>query len=130
MSVIVVAGINYSRMKLSQRYLPVVDKYSKTSLVIQNNNQKIQDLRLAEDATFLVVPDPCQNSGLFFLDRMGWTLDSLNQFSVDTVHCYIRNGADYLFLASSDSLYLSMGAECGAPILVENDFVIFSLKKY
>lgn len=129
MLVIVIAGINYSRMKLSQRYHPIADKFSKTSIIIQNNKHKIQALNIPADAKFVVAPDPCQNSGLFFLDRMGWTLDSLSDVTSDIINFYSKNGATYLLLATNDSLCLSVGAECGDPILIENEFSVFSLKE-
>lgn len=129
MAVIVVAGINYSRMKLSQRYNAKPDQYSITSLRIQQNKREIDKLNIPADAKILVAPDLCQNAGLFFLDRMGWTLDSLSDVTADTIQFYKNKGADFVLLATSDSACLSAGSASGVPVLIGKDIGVFQLKK-
>ncbi|MPM05240.1 hypothetical protein SDC9_51528 [bioreactor metagenome] len=128
-AVIIVAGINYSRMKLSQRYNAKPDQYSITSFRIQQNKREIDKLNIPADAKILVAPDPCQNGGLFFLNRMGWTLDSLSDVTADTIQFYKNKGADYVLLATSDSACLSAGSASGEQVLIGKDIGVFQLKK-
>jgi hypothetical protein len=102
--IVFVAGANYSKIKLSNRYENGLTGYSKTSFLIQENRVGIQRLNLKKDAKFIVVPDLCPNGGLFFLDKMGWNIASPEDLSVDNLRFYKNSGAEYLLLADDEQV--------------------------
>ena len=48
--VLVFAGINYSRLKLADRYTPWDDEYSKSALIINKNIDEINKLDIPQNA--------------------------------------------------------------------------------
>ncbi len=108
LSVIIIVGINYSRMKLHSRYENTDDDFSKISQLIHENKEAIEKLNFPQQSKFIIAPDPCPNGGLFFLDRMGWNIGKKEDITVGKIDYYRDLGADYLLLVSDDSEFLSI----------------------
>ncbi|MDC0297364.1 hypothetical protein OAK92_02195, partial [Crocinitomicaceae bacterium] len=55
--------------------------YSRTALLIDENKMAIDGLNIPKNAKVILAPEPSQNGGLFYLDRMGWTISSIKEVS-------------------------------------------------
>ena len=97
--VIVITGINYSHGKLQQRFEAPLDRFSKAGLTIERNLAQIDSLGIPRDAKLVVAPDNTPNGGLYFLNRMGWSIYS-NEDLLEKVSQYKARGAEYLVLLS------------------------------
>ena len=58
---IVMAGINHSRHKITERYQYPMDEYSQTGLLIDQNKLAIDDLNIPKNAKVILAPEPSQN---------------------------------------------------------------------
>lgn len=128
-SVIIIAGINYSRIKLYDRHHRAEDNFSKISALIYHNKANIESLKIPKNSKFIVAPDLCPNGGLLFLDRMGWNIEKKAQITVDTINALRSLGADYLLLMSDDSISLPIDEISGKLIFNSNGIEIYELKK-
>ena len=128
MSIVVIAGINYSKMKLSDRYENINDIHSKTSFLIDKNSKAIEKLNIPHRAKFIVAPDLCQNGGLFFLNRMGWNIKEEKDIVIDKINHYQDLGADYLLLISDEHAFLQTNNITGELILKGKGIEIYKLK--
>ncbi len=126
-AIIVISGINYSSMKLSNRFITEYDDFSRISFLIDENINEINKLGIEDDSKFIVAPDLCQNGGLFVLDKMGWNIQSTDSITVDIINTYKIKGADYLLLATNDEDALSNGNKSGKLIFGKNEIYIFKL---
>ena len=97
--IIVVVGTNYSHGKLQQRFEATLDRFSKAGLTIERNLVQIDSLGIPKDAKLVVAPDNTPNGGLYFLNRMGWSIYS-NEDLLEKVSQYKARGAEYLVLLS------------------------------
>ena len=102
MGMIVIAGINYSRMKLEDRISETMNDYSSAGLLINNNIDAINNLDIPEDAKVVVAPDLCTNGGLYYLNRMGWILRTNADITVMNLDNFRQQGAEYLVLTTTD----------------------------
>ena len=125
---IVVAGINYSRNKLDDRYHLEINTYSESGLLIDENRIAINRLNIPKDAKIVLGPEPSQNGGLFYLNRMGWTISSLNEITQENLRRFKLKGADYFILSSKDSHALQRLNTEGELILQNNDISVLRLK--
>lgn len=100
---IVIAGINYSRNKLDDRYHLSMTTYSQTGLLLDEYRLSIEQLDIPKNAKIILAPEPSQNGGLFYLNRMGWTIPSIEDMTQQHLTNLKQKGADYLILTSSDN---------------------------
>ena len=125
---IVVAGTNYSRNKLDDRFLQGIDTYSQSGLLIDENRSAIDDLNIPKDAKIILAPEPSQNGGLFYLDRMGWTISSIEQVSAKRIKSLKQNGAEYLILTNPKNMTLDKIEQEGKIILKNKDLMVILLQ--
>ena len=125
---IIVAGINYSRNKLDERYLQEMNIYSRTALLIDENKMAIDGLNIPKDAKVILAPEPSQNGGLFYLDRMGWTISSIKEVSSTKIRSLKQKGAEYLILTEQNNLTINKIKHEGKIILRNNDLMVFHLQ--
>ena len=125
--IIVIAGINYSRMKLSDRYAKGNDDFSRISFLIQENSTAIEKLEIPDDSKFIVAPDLCQNGGLFFLDKMGWNIKHPENISISKINYYRDLGAEYLLLATNEKQIINIGKATGDLIFKGKGISIFRI---
>ena len=125
---IIVAGINYSRNKLDERYRQEMNKYSRTGLLIDENKMAIDGLNIPKDAKVILAPEPSQNGGLFYLDRMGWTISSIKEVSSTNIRSLKQIGAEYLILTELNNLTINKIEHEGKIILRNNDLMVFHLQ--
>jgi hypothetical protein len=126
---IVLLSINSSKSKLNQRFIKELDVYSHTGLVIEKNLMSIESLKIEPEAQIIVAPDYCPNGGLLFMDRQGWNLKP-DEFTIENIITLKNTGADYLFLASDDSTFLSVGDSTGTKILSTDGLNIYHLNNH
>ena len=62
---IVIAGINYSRNKLDDRYHIGMTTYSQTGLILDEHRVLIEQLDIPKNAKIILAPEPSQNGGFF-----------------------------------------------------------------
>lgn len=126
---VIVWGINYSGKKLQSRYDAAMDDYSRTGLVIQQNNLKLDSLGIPSDAKFIVAPDLTQNGGLLMLNRKGWNIERPENINPDRIEYLRSQVADFLLLASEDDRLRETGYECGTLIYSGEGLSIFKLRE-
>lgn len=127
-AVVVVIGVNYSRIKLERRFDTSQDIQSATGLLIEQNKRKIDALKIDSSAKFIVAPDLSPNGGLFYLNRMGWTIQDTSEIRKKVLLDYIHLGAQYLFLATENPEKIAIGKDLGEIILQDKGFALFKLK--
>lgn len=125
---IIVAGINYSRNKLNDRYLIEMNIYSQTGMLIDENRIVIDDLNIPKDAKIILAPEPSQNGGLLYINRMGWTIPSLKEITKEKLIDLKSKGANYFVLASKDLRALEKVKTEGEVILESKDIFVLRLK--
>lgn len=102
LTIVVLSGMNYARMKVSERYQNGSDLYSSVGFALKKSEKQIIKLQIPSDAKILVAPDLTMNGGLYFLKRKGWKIDSIQMLTADRIAKYKKNGASYLFCVNSD----------------------------
>ena len=125
---IVVAGINYSKEKLNNRFTNRTDEFSNAGRMICENSEAIDSLGISSQAKFVIAPDLCQNGGLFFLNRRGWNIQRMEDITVDRIHHYIDSGADYLLLITTGGISMSVDEIPGELLYIGNGIGIYKLR--
>ena len=129
LTVVVVSGLNYSRIKLEKRYEAGYDRFSRIAFIIQNEMPSIEKLEIPQDAKVIVAPDLSVNGGLFALNRMGWEIDKTDQVTSELIEEYRSLGAEYLFLASNDENALRISRGSGELIFKGKELSVFKLRE-
>lgn len=124
---VVINGIRFSKVELSNRFNLGIDDYSKAGLLIEKNKNAIKQLNLPDDSKFIIAPDLCQNGGLFFLNKSGWTIENTADISPESISYFKKEGADYLLLVSADQELIGESASYGNVILKTSDITILKL---
>lgn len=130
MIAIVITGINYSRMKLNNRYENGLDDFSKIGFVIQNEIEEIEKLNIPKDSKFIVAPDLTPNGGLFFINKMGWRIDKSKNITIENINYYKKLGAEFLLLATNEKEVLEVGYNTGHIVFKGKELSIFKLNKH
>lgn len=125
--IILVSGINYARMKLNERYESSLDNLSRIGFLLTNISPELERIQISKSAKFVVVPDGCQNGGLYFLNRKGWNIEKKEDFSLNKIEEYQKKGAEYLLVSIDDKNILSMAREAGEQIYQHGGITIFKL---
>ena len=97
-------------------------------LFIDENKLQIDALNIPKNSKFIVAPDLSQNGGLFYLNRMGWTIDSREGITKKTIKALKMKGAKYLLLSNQEPAILKSMNNEGKIILKNEDVVIYQLK--
>jgi hypothetical protein len=122
---IVVAGMNYSRIKVGERYQNGNDVYSKVGFILKKNGLLISKLKIPTDSKVIIVPDLSINGGLYFLKLKGWNINSMNDLTEEKIRDLKEKGADFMFVVDKDSTLLNIGKKFGTPILKNDDLTIY-----
>ena len=105
-----------------------MDEYSQTGMLIDQNKLAVDDQNIPKNAKVILAPEPSQNGGLFYLNRMGWTIPSLKEITQEKLINLKLKGANYFVLVSKDIQTLEKLKTEGELILESNDLSIFRLK--
>ncbi|PLX19269.1 MAG: hypothetical protein C0597_05455 [Marinilabiliales bacterium] len=127
-AVLLVSGVNFSRVRVYKRFDKKIDKYSQAGLIIHEHNNSIKQLNIPKESRFIVAPDLCQNGGLFFLDKKGWNLTP-DQINIENIVELKNRGAQYLLMVTKDSALLSGADSTGMRIFENLEIAIFKLKE-
>ena len=122
---IVVAGMNYSRIKVGERYQNGNDVHSKVGFILKKNGLLISKLKIPTDSKVIIVPDLSINGGLYFLKLKGWNINSKNDLTEEKIRDLKEKGADFMFVVDKDSTLLNIGKKFGTPILKNDDLTIY-----
>ena len=125
---IIIAGINYSRNKLDYRYHLGMTTYSQTGLLLDEHRVSIEQLDIPKDAKIILAPEPSQNGGLFYLNRIGWTISSIEDVTQQHLIKLKQKGADYLILTSSDNKAFLNAKTEGKVILKNKDLSVIQFE--
>ncbi len=125
---IIVAGINYSRNKLDDRYHLGINTYSQTGLLIDEYRESFEQLDIPKNAKIILAPEPSQNGGLFYLNRMGWTISSIEDVTKKKLVELKQKGANYLILISSDNKAFLNAKTEGKVILRNKDLSVIQFQ--
>lgn len=126
-SIVIIAGINYSRMKLTDRNEIASDMFTKIGFLIQENEKGIEKLNLPLDAKFVVAPDLTPNGGLFFLNRMGWNIEKAEDITFAKIKSFKDLGADFLLIDDSSISHVADLEAFGKLIFKGKGIEIYSL---
>lgn len=124
---IVVVGINYSRMKMEERFENSRNEFSKIGFLIRENLNEIKKIDIPDDAKFIIAPDLNQNGGLLFLDKMGWNIPYTKDISNKKIDFYKALGAEYLLLATNETTAMNTANSSGKMIFEGDGIKIFLL---
>ncbi len=122
---IVIAGMNYSRIKVGERYQNGNDVHSKVGFILKKNGLLISKLKIPADSKVIIVPDLSINGGLYFLKLKGWNINSKKDLTEEKIRDFKEKGADYMFVVEKDSLLLNSGEKFGTCILKKDDLTIY-----
>ena len=95
---------------------------------IDENRNAIDELNIPKDAKIILAPEPSQNGGLFYIDRMGWTISSIKEVSSEKIRSLKHKGAEYLILTEQNNLTINKIEHEGKIILRNNDLLVFHLQ--
>ncbi|QKG80672.1 ArnT family glycosyltransferase [Tenuifilum thalassicum] len=123
---IVAFGINHSQKKMNERLVEnKIDNKFRLGLLINENKQGVDSLKIDKNAKFIVAPENCANGALLYLDRRGWAIPEVSELTAKTILDFYRKGAQYLLVADDD---FSMPADlCYKQIYGKNGLRIFDL---
>ncbi|MFA7273233.1 MAG: glycosyltransferase family 39 protein [Crocinitomicaceae bacterium] len=127
-SIIVIAGINYSRMKLPSSYLATGDSHYQASKIILAHSNEISNLKIPRSSKIIIGTDESLNGGLLFMDRKGWTLTKFDELTNDYLTEKIKKGADYFILTKNDEAYQEILHKRGEVVLNKPDLIVYQLK--
>ena len=96
--------------------------------MIDENRTAINRLNIPKNAKVILAPEPSQNGGLFYLNRMGWTIPSLKEITHEKLIDLKSKGANYFVLASKDIQTLEKLKIEGELLLHNNDISVLRLK--
>lgn len=124
-TIIILAGINYSKGKLIERHSNTINKFTHTANLIQQNEHEIEQLHIPKTANIILATDLTPNGGLLFLKRNGWRIRIPNEFSEEKINFYKQKGADYLIVTTKEINYKKPN-----DIIYKNDdFTIYKLNE-
>ncbi len=126
--IIVVVGINYSRMKLAERYSNRIDDFSQIGFLISKNLDNINKLNIPGNAKFIVAPDKCQNGGLLFLNKTGWNIKNYSEITPEKINVYKHLGAEYLLLSTEKKEIQNTAKKTGVLIYKGEGVSIYKLQ--
>jgi hypothetical protein len=124
-SIIAIVGINYSRMKLDQRFHVKPDNVSRAALIIQKNLTEIIKLNIPLSSKVIIGPEESLNGSLLFLNRKGWSIFYKNQIDSIKLNQYKGYGAGYLFLMTEDEEKQKLANSIGAEILRRKNLHVY-----
>lgn len=96
--IVVIAGLNYARMKNFERYQKGKDAISNVGFLLDKNKNVINKLGIAKTAKIIVGPDLSINGSLYALKRKGWVINRLEDLSVNHIKSLKGFGANYFVL--------------------------------
>lgn len=129
LAVVVIAGINYSRMKLKGRYEEKDNEYAHSSLVLQKYQEEIKAIGISKNAKVIVATDKSQNGSLLILNTQGWLLKTSEELAQTNIESYKKQGASYLFVVNGEeNLKNSITSEVGRMILQKVDLYVYKLQ--
>jgi len=128
LTILIITGVNYSRMKLEGRLIYSQDDFTATSMLIEANSSEIENLKIDKNATFIVAPEIGPNGALLFLDRKGWNISDEKDITIEAIDKYKKLGADYFLLNSSSDSISKIVLEEGNLIFENGNLKIYNLK--
>ncbi len=124
--VIIASGLNYSRIKLEERYYKGNDLNSKIGFQILKNKQFIDDVKIPKDSKVLIGPDLSVNGGLYFIKRKGWPINNADEITKEKINFFKSQGADY-FILVNDSKSQKILDDLGRKLFKNRDLSIYKL---
>ena len=125
--VLLVKGIHYAKDGLAVRFQFSKDIYSEAGLTISENQKSLNALHLPKDAKVLVAKDLCPNGALYQIDRMGWTMDNMDEFNEGVLKDYKKLGANYIFLISEEEKQQLIAKKVGKQVYHNEKLYVFKI---
>ncbi len=96
--IICILSLNYSKLKLNQRYTNNTDDISIIGTKLATIEPNLTSIGVENEANIIIATDLSQNGGLYFLKRQGWTLKTFSETSQIEINNLIDKGANYLII--------------------------------
>ena len=125
--VIIVAGLNYARMKTAERYKNGNDSVSQIGFLLRRNILNINHLQIPKKSRVIIGPDLSVSGGLNYFHRNGWVLNKYTDISVEKINELKSFGADYFFLIQSNSFAEKEIEKVGTLIFKNKDILVYKL---
>ena len=123
--VIIVAGLNYARMKTAERYQNGNDSVSRIGFVLRKNILNLNRLQIPRNSKVIIGPDLSVSGGLNYLHRKGWVLNRSTDVSVEKINELKSFGADYFIQVQDYKKYEKNLEKVGALIFKNKDLSVY-----
>lgn len=124
--VIIASGLNYSRIKLKERYSKGNDLNSKIGFQILKNKKFIDDVKIPKDSKVLIGLDLSVNGGLYFIKRKGWSINNADDITNEKIKFFKSLGADF-FILVNDPKSQNRLDDVGRKLFKNRDISIYKL---
>ena len=125
--IITISGINYSRIKVKERYDKGYDIISRVGFEIRKNQKDIDLLNIPENSKIIVAPDKSMNGGGYFLKRKFWPIENENEITKNNILKFRNKGARYIVIVTFKKEYGAILNQMGTLLLQNGDFRIYKL---
>ena len=126
-SIVVISGLNYSRLKVQERYDKGRDDFSQIAFKILENNQFLKTLNFNKGAKVIIASDKSINGGLYFLKTKGWAIAEIDNSFLEKV-CYLKGlGANYLLLFDYNEIDRQILNEIGEKLDKNQNIILYHL---
>ena len=123
--VIIVAGLNYARMKTAERYQNGNDSVSRIGFVLRKNILNLNRLQIPRNSKVIIGPDLSVSGGLNYLHRKGWVLNRSTDVTVEKINELKSFGADYFIQVQDYKKYEKNLEKVGALIFKNKDLSVY-----
>ena len=125
--IITLAGLNYARMKTTERYENGCDSVSKIGFLLRKNKLEIDKLNIPLKARVIIGPDLSVNGGLYSVHREGWVINSKSEITSKKMKQLKNFGANYFILTENDLTSQKVIEQDGKRIFQNNDLSVYKL---
>jgi len=123
--IICVLSLNYSKLKLNQRYTNNTDDISIIGKKLTTIEPYLTSIGVEKKAKIIIATDLSQNGGLYFLKRQGWVIKTFSETSQTEIKELIDKGADYLLI--TDTFPIELRKKFKKIIFQEKGIIIVKL---
>ena len=125
--IVIIAGLNYSRIKTKERYDNGCDTFSRIGFIMLNNKDELEKLKISKKSKVIIGPELSVNGGLYSLHLKGWVINSKDEITSQNIEKLKSFGANYFILIDNDSEAQKVIQEKGLKIFQNQDLSVYQL---
>ncbi len=97
-------SLNYAKEKLEDRYENAYGIFATIGKQLNGADEFLNEQKIGDNSTFIVIGDLTPNGSLYFLNRRGWTFPDLSSMNIMKIKSESLDKADYIVLTSNTML--------------------------